>query len=676
MAVLSSRSVSRGTVRLIGLLVGVVALLVILASATLIDRRPPAVERISLSRTATDGLALTHAALDITFSESVQRRSAEIRFRLDPVVAGSFSWDGDRTLIFTPDDRFPVATDFRLWLDGGVADLAGNVSTGPSSTFTFRTVDLPALVSSEPADEATSVPLEAPLSLTFDRLMDTELTQAAVRLEPAAAVQTAWRGQTLLVTPERPLRAGTRYRLTVSAEAADTDGNQLGRAISLDFTTLATGLAPRTVIPADGSAGAPLSGPIALVFDGGVDPDSIADSIRLTPAASGRLTVQTPVTDTGEEAEGILLVFEPDSPLAPHTTYTVELRPGIVRSAGSELAAEGRTWSFTTGSGPELPQNQILFLSDRGGVRNLWAMNPDGTNARQLTSEMAPVTAYDVSADGRLIVYAAGGRVVRFSLPDGSATVLTTQSEAEYAPRLLPDGSGLIVGRRARETGRDLGYWLLSLLGEGVADRQLLVDGAPPLGSSAGSALPDEAGRPSPWAALAGISPDSRTALLPRADGSLVRVRLADGLVSPTGLSGALGPIAWSSLRGGFVVTATNTSDGSEGCWLVLRAGSVVSGPDIAGWPAVGPSGAVAGLSPVLEGHLIYLALPGGSPVLLTGDELLDREPSFSPGGDELVFSRMDPASTDGSAGIWRVAIDASGLRQLTPAGSDPRWLP
>ena len=82
----------------------------------------------------------------------------------------------------------------------------------------------------------------------------------------------------------------------------------------------------------------------------------------------------------------------------------------------------------------------------------------------------------------------------------------------------------------------------------------------------------------------------------------------------------------------------------------------------------------IAGIAAVL--FAIYLALPGGSPVLLTSDELLDRQPAFSPGGDELVFSRMDPASTEGSAGIWRVATDASGLRQLTPSGSDPRWLP
>jgi len=32
-----------------------------------------------------------------------------------------------------------------------------------------------------------------------------------------------------------------------------------------------------------------------------------------------------------------------------------------------------------------------VFLSARAGVTNVWAMNPDGTNARQLTVELTPV---------------------------------------------------------------------------------------------------------------------------------------------------------------------------------------------------------------------------------------------------------------------------------------------
>jgi len=50
----------------------------------------------------------------------------------------------------------------------------------------------------------------------------------------------------------------------------------------------------------------------------------------------------------------------------------------------------------------------IVFESTRDGVRNLWAMRPDGTEVRQLTALDTPVTLSEVGSDGR------GGVVVTF----------------------------------------------------------------------------------------------------------------------------------------------------------------------------------------------------------------------------------------------------------------------
>ena len=79
----------------------VAALGLVLYNATLVDRRPPTVSRISLSATA-DGdehVAQTLTAIDLAFSEPVDRASVEQRFRIEPYVGGTFSLgsrhDGD-----------------------------------------------------------------------------------------------------------------------------------------------------------------------------------------------------------------------------------------------------------------------------------------------------------------------------------------------------------------------------------------------------------------------------------------------------------------------------------------------------------------------------------------------------------------------------------------------------
>ncbi len=62
-----------------------------------------------------------------------------------PEAQGTFAWDGARTLIFTPAQKLPVATDFSVTISAGYRDVDGNVASRGPTTFTFRTVGLPVL---------------------------------------------------------------------------------------------------------------------------------------------------------------------------------------------------------------------------------------------------------------------------------------------------------------------------------------------------------------------------------------------------------------------------------------------------------------------------------------------------------------------------------------------------
>ena len=83
-------------------LLALAALGLVLYNATLVDRRPPTVSRISLSATAGDDhVAQTLAAIDIEFSEPVEPASVELRFQIEPHVGGTLTWDRDTVAIFT-----------------------------------------------------------------------------------------------------------------------------------------------------------------------------------------------------------------------------------------------------------------------------------------------------------------------------------------------------------------------------------------------------------------------------------------------------------------------------------------------------------------------------------------------------------------------------------------------
>ena len=90
-------------------IVALAALGLVLYNATLVDRRPPTVSRISLSATAEgdDHVAQTLTAIDLEFSEPVDQASVEQRFRIEPHVGGTFTWDRDTVAIFTPGRKLP-----------------------------------------------------------------------------------------------------------------------------------------------------------------------------------------------------------------------------------------------------------------------------------------------------------------------------------------------------------------------------------------------------------------------------------------------------------------------------------------------------------------------------------------------------------------------------------------
>ena len=94
----------------------------------------------------------------------------------------------------------------------------------------------------------------------------------------------------------------------------------------------------------------------------------------------------------------------------------------------------------------------------------------------------------------------------------------------------------------------------------------------------------------------------------------------------------------------------------------------------------VGGDRVAAGASPSsctrCSGPVTIRSVPSGAVVGLVGGTRVDNtEPSLSPDGTEVVFSRR-PANDAGRPGIWTAAADGSHLRRLERRGDNPLWSP
>ena len=674
--------------RLLSVMAALAVLAGILYNAIMVDRIPPTYS-IKVSSTAGGGLALTLTSIDVEFSEEVRHPTAEAAFSMtpsvpgSPAVVGTFHWQGIK-MIFTPSAKLPLSTKFHVHMAAGVQDVDGN-NQGGSADLDLTTVGSPMVTSISPTNGTNDVDVDSSILITFDRYMDPQKVVAGLTLQPDITYQASWNGTVLTLDPTRPMDHGVTYTVRIGDPAVDTDGTKLPPYVS-SFKTVDVGLKVASVTPAPNSAGVSIRSRIAVTYDSAIDPASIEGAIKLTPPVSGSIKTMTlpddstpagKATPTPATAASNVLVFTPDNPLAPHTTYAVTLSSTVKRTDG--LGSAGQTWSFITGEAAANALNQIAFLSKRSGVQNVWLMNFDGSNQREVTSELVPVSGYDISGDGQTIAYAAGGVVKKMSVSGDGLSTVTTGNNFEYAPTITPDGTGLVVGRRD-SNGVDLGYWRYSLV-SGTDNRQVAKDGAPDLGSVAiggpQNVTPQDGS--SAWSPRSALTQDGTLMLVVRGADNQVQLVDMTGATAPEdiGLEGNSRPV-WVQSDGAFYVTASKDKGTTWALWRVTPAGAVT----VVG-PAAGEISAADGRLALIvkasdgSSHLAFSAQLDGSVALLTTEPAYrESAPSFSPDGKVVVFARNAAQTPDISAGIWTVNSDGTGLVNLATDGSSPRWVP
>jgi TolB protein len=324
---------------------------------------------------------------------------------------------------------------------------------------------------------------------------------------------------------------------------------------------------------------------------------------------SGSLNVQGWLYDTKN----------PQSPQVLGKQYREEANDANARLIAHRFADE---IIFRLGGGIHgIAETKLYYVSSRSGAKEIWQMDYDGANQKQLTHLGDIALSPHVSPDGSRVAFSGvtkeGWQILMYSLELGRLVSFTHFGGDNYSPAWSSDGQNI-----AFSSSRSGNTEIYSVSSSGGNARRLTENKGPD--------------------------------------------------VSPTWNPKTNAQIAWVSGRTGLPQIYTMASDGTN----VVRAtdqGYAVS-------PSWSPNGQflafawVRHYGPGAPGasDIYVMDIASRQWVQLTHDGGHNDFPSWSPDGRHIVFQ----SNRTGKTQIWTMLADGSETRQLTTAGenSQPNW--
>ena len=276
-------------------------------------------------------------------------------------VAGTVTYSiVGATATFTPTSALATGVLFTATITTGAEDLAGN-PLAAVFTWTFTTGagpdgTVPAVTSTTPADSAASVAPNAGINATFSKAMDpSTLNPATFTLTGPGPTSIAGKitydatNRIATFTPTGALATTSLYTATVTAGAADLEGNGLAADVSWSFTTGSTAsLSPVDLGAASGFevfAQASVTNANATVLDGDL---GLTPGISVTGFPPGTVngTIQVN-TAPAVAALASLMTAYGDAAGRPSPTLVAEnlagqvLSPGLYTSAATSFEITG-----------------------------------------------------------------------------------------------------------------------------------------------------------------------------------------------------------------------------------------------------------------------------------------------------------------------------------------------
>lgn len=450
--------------------------------------------------------------IGITFSKPMNTTSVEesLRYNDGGIVRdwrdGGFTWIGNVSFAFTPDELYACCTQYNVTLLSSTAkdaagqylDGDGDGSSGPDFLWNFTTEAGPPPVvnNTRPFDGEMDVSVSSNIIVTFDRPMNKSSVAAAFSYSNGTGIWNRTHGaivwasthhvsDTMIFNPFENFQTSTDYNVTINGTMAkDNCGAYLSGGVDSiwSFTTEPVDDDPPQVIgniPQSGQPDVDINTVIEMRFSENMDMDSVNDSFSYTDSTTTWDKSDGNITwNMGED----VFTFTPTMSLYYGRTYTVTLDATVATdTSGNSLDGDGNgvggddySLSFTTeiipdnipptvvdesptGSGVPVTENIVIGFSelmDESSVQSAFYFT-DGTTIWQ-------------EGDG---IFVWNGEEVTF-IPDSDLhygtnyTVTITQSAMDRSSNQMTSdhswsfttdvGSGTIRGRVRDENGVDL----------------------------------------------------------------------------------------------------------------------------------------------------------------------------------------------------------------------------
>ena len=358
--------------------------------------RPPS-GPLEVRRRAPEGDVPLAPHLSVTFSQPMVALTSHealqgqvLPVRVSPEPPGRWRWVGTQTLLFEPDGRFPMATDYRAEVPAGTRSATGGVVAQPVA-WSFSTPPA-ALVGKHPVD--VPVRREALVFAAFDQKIDPDAVLGTVRLTAGGTPRTVRRatdaeidgdeavkrllqgatpGRWVAFRPESPLPADSAVVVSIGPGMPSAEGpKKTTAAQSWSYRTFG----PLRVVShrCGWSKECPPLAPWQIELSNPVDAKAFRkEMVRVEPSLPGQKT----------DVYGNTLSVRGSS--RGRTTYRVNLSSEIKDVFGQTLEPPAPL-EFAVGAAPEVltaPGVPFVVLDPAGGPHfSVFSTNHDSLHVR------------------------------------------------------------------------------------------------------------------------------------------------------------------------------------------------------------------------------------------------------------------------------------------------------
>lgn len=423
---------------------------------------------LQVLRVAPQGKVAVAPNLSVTFSQpmtpvgSLEEAAANVPVKLSPQPSGKWRWVGTKTLVFEPEGRFPMATDYSVTVPAATRSASGSLLEAGKS-WNFATPP-PTITSSYPGKNQTQTrdPL---MFVEFDQRIDPDSVLKMIKIRAGALVRdarlatseevrkhedvreladkaTAGRWLAFFaVNPTSPapdaLPAGARVLVTIGAGTPSAEGpKRTAKAQTFSFPTY--GALRVTGHDCDDSKRCHRNDSFDISFTNRLDESSFKNSsIRIEPAIEN---MKTSISGETLTIEGVKRV---------RTVHRVYLDPGIRDEFGQSLGSSPLISFYIAPTRPVLsaPEKSFGVINPFGPAAfSVYTINYNSIKVRLYSVQAEDYSqwlAYQSPRDGKQIPRPGKLVLSRTISVDGKPEQLVeTAIDVEPA---LKDGHGQMI---------------------------------------------------------------------------------------------------------------------------------------------------------------------------------------------------------------------------------------